>query len=493
MKAQKSSLFSSLQKFLGNREHYNRQTRSARDLSAFSAFGTLGSQLRQGLQGRAYEFDQMQQDVANEQRGAIWLIGRCQPALLATRQALHQQRGEPSTHCENPRYDGLFTCFSLPDEEASAGKQAMHFANDIYASEIFTGKIFTGEIFTGEIEEIEMTSSDSNQRFNASTQPSWQTEEYLESASRADCLLYVCTVQDGWLPADSRWCARLRNLGATLVPIFLTNDENKDDLAQALEAVRLRLGIRPFVVAMPSTPQDAGGETPIAPDMALPEAVIALLDHLLALRPRLAIPLAQEVPGYRAHILRRIVRQGALFTALFGAEPVPLIDLPLQIAVSWKMALQIASIYGRPGLDYRSREMMGTLVSNLAARAVCQQALKLTPLVGWALSAAISGGSAWLLGQSLIRFYERGFYKQDSYKQSRWADFQLAKLWQVESPSLDSLLASLSRWDRSWLRRAKANAAPATSTTGSLYPDEALQIIPLVDEEEATDEEKLSR
>ena len=74
----------------------------------------------------------------------------------------------------------------------------------------------------------------------------------------------------------------------------------------------------------------------------------------------------------------------------------------------WRVAMQIASIYGRPGLDYRIREMMITVGLNLFMRYLAQQGVKLVPVMGWGLSAIISGSSTWLLGRALVHYYEEG-------------------------------------------------------------------------------------
>ncbi len=138
----------------------------------------------------------------------------------------------------------------------------------------------------------------------------------------------------------------------------------------------------------------------------LPADVITLVERILAQRPKLGIPLAQEIPGCRPLIARRAIRSGVLMTTLLGAQPIPLLDLPLQVALNWKLALQLAAIYGRPGLDHRSREMVGTVLWNLALRYVIQQVLKLAPVIGWVASAALSGAGTWVLGNTLVRYYQ---------------------------------------------------------------------------------------
>ncbi|MFN8443286.1 MAG: hypothetical protein U0175_21095 [Caldilineaceae bacterium] len=340
------------------------------DTSAWTGIASVASQIRNGLQARNYEFDQVRHEVTGEQRGAIWLVGRNRQALQHLFAALLQQSitadstSVAETITDNPHLAGLFTLFTLPNAQADSESGVS-----------------------------------STLGWQEEQDDSWRTAKVLNEAADSDCVLYVCAGDMGWRNVDSQWSARLRNQGATLIPVLVAQDEAA--MQPQVEAIRLRLGLRPFVIATAETVHQAQ-PTQLS---ALPSQ---LLQHILLLCPRLAIPLAQEIPALRPQIVRRVVRQGALLTALLGAEPVPLLDLPFQVAVSWKMALQIATIYGRPGLDYRSREMMGTLASNLLARLLCQQTLKLTPFIGWVLSALVSGSSAWLLGRALVRIYEEG-------------------------------------------------------------------------------------
>lgn len=92
---------------------------------------------------------------------------------------------------------------------------------------------------------------------------------------------------------------------------------------------------------------------------------------------------------------------------MVGIEPIPIIDLPLQVALQWKVILQIAAIYGRPGLDVRSKEMASTIGLSVARSMVTQQLVKLVPVVGWLLSGLSSGLSTWPIGHAFLRYYER--------------------------------------------------------------------------------------
>jgi uncharacterized protein (DUF697 family) len=228
-----------------------------------------------------------------------------------------------------------------------------------------------------------------------------------------DLLLYLFSGEAGWQDVDSQWCGRLRTLGRPLLPVMVLSShdpaasepgsdaQERATLQARLEHVHRKVGIRPVCLTLPDPPARAE----LALDLP-PDDVLTLVDRMLALRPRISIPLAQDVPWCRQIIARRIIRTGALMTALVGVEPVPLLDLPIHVALQWKVALQLAAIHGRPGLDYRSREMVGAVSVNLMVRGVAQQLVKLIPVLGWLLSGALSGASTLLLGHALLRYYE---------------------------------------------------------------------------------------
>ncbi len=139
-----------------------------------------------------------------------------------------------------------------------------------------------------------------------------------------------------------------------------------------------------------------------------PADVMRLVERMVACRPRLVIPLAQEIPGCRAWAARRAIRAGMTMTALLGAEPIPLLDLPLQVSLNWKVALEVAAIFGHTGLDHRSRELLATVAWNLVLRYLIQQAVKVVPLLGWGVSAGLSALGTWAFGNALLHYYLYG-------------------------------------------------------------------------------------
>ena len=229
----------------------------------------------------------------------------------------------------------------------------------------------------------------------------------------ADILLYLVAHRAGWGAEDTAWVARLRTLGAPILPVVVTmpdappratGDAPPPDELTA--RVQRQAGVKPSWIHLQETTGDGDGNDAHGAERQPPADSAALVQRIVALRPRVAVALAQDIAWCRPLLARRIIRTGALFTALLSAQPVPLLDLPFQVVLQWKVALQLAAIYGRPGLDYRSREMVGTIVWNLLIRFVMQQAVRLAPVVGGLLSALIGGVSTALLGHALITLYE---------------------------------------------------------------------------------------
>lgn len=218
-----------------------------------------------------------------------------------------------------------------------------------------------------------------------------------------DIVLYLVALGDGWRAVDTAWVARLRTLGAPLLPVVIAEAETApEELAMLTAAVRGAIGLKPLAVALAG----AHPASPAGAQSAPPADRIALIERIVALRPRVAVALAQDIVWCRARLARRIIYTGALLTALVSAQPVPLLDLPFQVALQWKVAMQIAAIYGRPGLDYRSGEMMGTIAWNLVIRFAVQQAARFVPVAGWGISAAIGWLGTLLLGHALVTIYE---------------------------------------------------------------------------------------
>lgn len=346
--------------------------------------GTTSGGQWSGLLGRSLEVVEAQEEVAAEQEGRLAIVG---PDEVLNRLILARLRGQPPISLGPAlRREGFFTLMTLPngaEKTPSAPEEA-----DGWETFSFTS-----------------SGADVN-----------------DAVADHDILIYLFSAKAGWQATDAHWYARLRGSHLPILPVAaLPEEEPPEGWSQAdfAEKMRQRLGVRPVFVQLDQADEWADGQDGDKGE----DSLLLLVQRILSLRPRLAVPLAQEVPGCRAMIAQRVIRTGVLMSLLLGSEPIPLLDLPLHVATQWKVALQLGAIYGRPGLDYRSREMVGTVAINLLVRHLAQQLLKLVPLVGWLLSGLLSGASTWLLGQALIRHYqEQQVIPMPDWKPEVWAE-----------------------------------------------------------------------
>jgi uncharacterized protein (DUF697 family) len=328
---------------------------------------------------------EVEDEVATEQQGRLVMVGRCGELSSLLLAALRQQAPLPVT--APLLREGFFTLLTLDTVEGSPAEPpnpsgAPGWEEDPWPNHSPTWAVDAWDLF-------------------------------MDGTAGAELLLYLFSADEGWQPADARWCARLRALGIPILPVLMIASPTETALdgvdghadvvprESMIAQVHRSLGIRPITIHL-ARPADSA----VTPEISDAELHL-LVRRILSLRPRLAIPLAQESPRCRSLIARRIIRSGALVAALVGSEPLPLLDIPLQVAVHWKVVLQLAAIYGRPGLEYRSRELLGTVGLNLSVRFLAQQAIKAIPLFGWLASGLLSGCSVALLGHTVLRSYEQ--------------------------------------------------------------------------------------
>lgn len=214
----------------------------------------------------------------------------------------------------------------------------------------------------------------------------------LDELQGVNLALYLVDATAGLRPGEMRWISHLRSQGTPLLPVLSKADGVPDPVEMAA-ALRNPLALRPVPVSCVGA-QDGLG---------------LLVQRILDVQPRLAIPLAREAPLARPIVTQRVVRQSVVVSAMLGAEPIPFLDLPLQVANHLRLALRLGAVYGQPGMDFRSRELMATLGTSLGARYLMQQVLRLIPVVGWGASALLGGVGTWLLGRSLAAYYEAGW------------------------------------------------------------------------------------
>lgn len=214
----------------------------------------------------------------------------------------------------------------------------------------------------------------------------------LTIAEGADLLIYVLDGPAGVRPADYRWVGRLRRLGAPLLVVLNKVDLLAGDLPADQAEIENRLAAA------------------VLPVSALTGANVAdsLLPKMISTCPALTVALGRELRGFRQKAAARIIHRAALLNGLVALEPVPLIDLPVQIVTLAGLMLRIGAIYERPPTDVRRREVVAAVAGGLAGRLAAQELAKFIPVVGWAISSVIGWSCTWFLGRAAIRYFEAG-------------------------------------------------------------------------------------
>jgi len=214
----------------------------------------------------------------------------------------------------------------------------------------------------------------------------------LTLAEGADLILYVLDGAVGVQAADYRWVGRLRRLGVPLLVALNKSDCLGPGLASRRAEVEARLG------------------TTVLPVSALegPQLADHLLPKIIDLCPELTVALGRELHRFRRTAAERLIHQAALVNGLVALEPIPLLDLPVQVMTLAGVMLRIAAVYDRPPSDVRRREVAVALLGNLAGRYGAQQVSKMIPVVGWLVSGVLAWSCTWGLGRAAVAYFEAG-------------------------------------------------------------------------------------
>jgi uncharacterized protein (DUF697 family) len=100
------------------------------------------------------------------------------------------------------------------------------------------------------------------------------------------------------------------------------------------------------------------------------------------------------------HILGYCVAAGAA-----AGLPVPLLDLPLVLAIQGKLFHSIATLYGQKMTPQRAAEVFGALGFGFAARMGGRELLKIVPGVGTTVAAMFAAASTYALGCTLCAYF----------------------------------------------------------------------------------------
>lgn len=195
-----------------------------------------------------------------------------------------------------------------------------------------------------------------------------------------------------WQLVEYQWYSRIKALGRPVAAVLSKRDllqqEQREQEVCSTLAQRLVAAVTPLCALNEE------------------EATLAVSGRLLEANPKLLVALGRELPAIRRQAARKLINQTVLFAGLAGLQPVPLLDLPLQLGLQMRMLLRLDALYGRSQQGDASRELIASLAGGMAVRLLAQTLVKFVPVLGWAISGALSGLSAWLLGWGAVALLE---------------------------------------------------------------------------------------
>jgi len=212
------------------------------------------------------------------------------------------------------------------------------------------------------------------------------------SAAEADAILLLIDAGAGLRQGDADLLSYLRTLRRPIVVALNKIDMLGKQGEQATKDASARLGV-------PVIPISAKKGTNVA-EKLMP----ALVDAL----PDLAVALGRELPPLRRAAAQKVIRQSTMLNTAIGAEPVPLIDIPVLLTMQARMVLRIAAIYGESFNARHAKELISTIAGGLLFRYLAQQGAKLVPSGGWAVAAGIAAVGTWAIGHVAIEYFESG-------------------------------------------------------------------------------------
>ena len=136
------------------------------------------------------------------------------------------------------------------------------------------------------------------------------------------------------------------------------------------------------------------------------------------------VALGRGYPVFRRSVCWKIIHKNARQNGVIGALPIPGADMPAIAANQGRMVLGIAAAHGEEISLDRARELLGVLAAGFGLRALARQIVKLVPVGGWAASGAIGYAGTLAMGQTAIRYFERGKKKPEPEELSeirQWA------------------------------------------------------------------------
>ncbi len=150
----------------------------------------------------------------------------------------------------------------------------------------------------------------------------------------------------------------------------------------------------PYVLATDVVPCPPGEGFPV-------EEIARAIAHRLGEE---GTALAARLPILRGAVCRELISSFSRRNGLVGAAVfVPGADLPVLTLNQLRLVLRIAAAHGVEVGEQRAPEILATIGSGLALRALAREVLAIVPIAGWALKGGLAYAGTRALGEAALR------------------------------------------------------------------------------------------
>jgi GTPase len=218
--------------------------------------------------------------------------------------------------------------------------------------------------------------------------------EALETAAQADVIVVMFDAAHGIRQPERSLFDRLAELERPLIVALNKIDLVAAERAAVVDRVADALGL-------------PGGRI-VAISATKGEGVGRLLKEIAYAEPGIIGALGAALPFYRWKLSQVVIVRAASTAAAVGATPLPMIDFLPLVAIQAAMVISLARIYRVRVTLARARELLAAFGFGLVGRSLFYQLSKLGGPPGWALAAAVAGGTTLAMGYAASAWFESG-------------------------------------------------------------------------------------
>lgn len=215
----------------------------------------------------------------------------------------------------------------------------------------------------------------------------------LDAIELADLAILLLDASAGVRQNDLALYRRVRECRVPVLVVLNKIDLIRRDLRAVLRDLEFKLdGVR----VVPISAKTGEGVA----DKVIPAVIES--------HPALAVTIGRALPAFREQAARRLIRDAAFWSALWGAFPVPGIDIPALSVTQVKLVLRLGALYGESMSAKYAGELITTIAGSLISRYFGQELAKLAPGFGSLAAGAVAASSTWHIGNIAAAYFKGG-------------------------------------------------------------------------------------